>query len=766
MAELNLSNLLESGSTIPFDQVEIEAVMRKILYENGITDVLYEGSNISQLTSVISYVIGSLNVNTAINLQETILPLATKRMNALFGARQLGYEPHPKKSYKYTITLTPQYDETKTIIDVNGDLVVNTLDTTPRTIELVQNTVFQSGNKLYYYKGETIDLFSFSNFDIQNQKVLGTGNGDEEDFFVEVDVVEGILTEFSDDPTLEFIARDYTDENGNQVVRQDFLIPLHDVEEDGLQVFVEKIDYTQAPVNGIRPYDRIERTKSSHYLIDETFTYDQNKFIRQENIILQYPVVFFEYSGMGEPVDSGDRILVNVFQTSGANGLAEDPFIVKDTTASSLFKIIPEATTLLAKGSDEESMSSIKQNATVFNNTANRAITKLDYLAITNRHSAVFSSDVWGGEDETPTQLGHIWTSTVPEYEKNYVYTAKAAPELEKYELDLGTTLTGDAVNLNNWYQSQYNENSIIDRLNFYKVMTFQLHHRHPMYVNFDFLVDIVKYDMTKSKTEINKKVFDGINTYFIDQIEKFDSDYLNSNLQRTLDTILTYQSGIGYEIKVSGTLFKEMKNDFYYYMMDEATGEWIPDPAKLPLPTKIHATLDFPFENMFVDVEDGHLDPSLLPTIDTELFGNFDTGVDDGSNTGTNIRGKTLYVNYNLLQPLTISENTLGTDIIYDGVKDAGTGVITGGTIVGTYTVNRSRSMIELEFDFETAVLEDEVFGISPDLALPIDELTNPLTEYAYFDIHYPYSSGYNHNIPFAKNTMPRLRNVEFKDN
>jgi hypothetical protein len=275
MAEYNVSNLLESGSTIPYDQREIEAVMRKILYENGISDVLYEGSNISQLTSVVSYVIGSLNVNTAINIQETLLPLATKRMNALFGARQLGYEPYAKKGFKYKLTLTQLMDQSKT--DANGE--VDYTDTTPVQINLLQNTAFVSGNKTYYYKGPTIDgFFNFSNFDIQ-YKNDSSIFPDPSIFYKEIEVTEGTLNRYQDDPTLQFVVRDYPDEDGYNKPKQDYLIPYHDVEDDGLQVFVETIDYAQPPLNGVRDITRIERKKSDTFLIDESFSQDKNSLL-------------------------------------------------------------------------------------------------------------------------------------------------------------------------------------------------------------------------------------------------------------------------------------------------------------------------------------------------------------------------------------------------------------------------------------------------------------------------------------------------------
>ena len=713
MAEINVSTFLQSGSIIPYDQAEVEAVMRKILYNNGISDVLYDGSNISQLTSVVSYAISTLNINTAINLQETILPLATKRMNALFGARQLGYEPYAKNAYKYILTITPEYDLTK--VDVNGEL--NTLDQTKRKIDLVRNTVFVSGNKTYYYKGPTISgIFNFSNFDIQN-KSNAEGDGAYEDFFKEIEVVEGTLISYTQDPSLVFTARDYVDDDGILAVKQDFIIPHHDIEDDGIQVFVETADYSVPSINGVRATKLTERTKSKHFLIDETFTYDKDKFVRQENIILQYPAIFFEYSGMGQPLESGDKVYVNVFKTLGVDGIADGPFIPQDSTVKTQLKISDSR--LFKAGTSEESMSSIKRNATVFNNTANRAVTKLDYIAISKRHSVVKESEVWGGEEETPVQLGHIWLSTVPNYTKEYVFTAAAGANLDEYRLTIGTP--SDLDGLNNWYQTTNNINDLMQYLDFYKIMTMQLHHRHPLYVNFDFTVDIVKYDMTKAKATVDATVFNAMNSYFADNIEKYDSEYLNSNLQRNLDTVLSHQSGIGYEIAISGMIFKNMK--------DASSNN------------KIYATLAFPFEDIFIDA--GTVDHTLLPSIDTLEFG-------EGAGT--------LYVDYNLLTSMAISENTKTTNIIYGGTKNSTTGVVTGGTIIGTYTINRANSIIELAFNLANVNIggtlgETVIFGAGDG-------------SYAEFNIQYPYSNGYNQNIPFAKNTMPRLRSVKFKDN
>ena len=233
-----------SSVVLPYNQSEIEQVMKQIMYSKGIEDVMYEGSNVSQLTSIVSYVIATLNANTAMNLQETLLPLATKRMNILFGARQLGYEPHAVKSYKYELLLKPMYDTSKVIWDdINQEWIVDTLDKTPRQISLVKNTKFKSGDKYYYYVGPTlINVIEVSNFDIQfiNDPTQGRPS---EEITIKIPVVEGLMTTPLDDEMLRMVAQEYTDPQGNIKTKQDYMVAYTDVEEDyGLQVYISYID--------------------------------------------------------------------------------------------------------------------------------------------------------------------------------------------------------------------------------------------------------------------------------------------------------------------------------------------------------------------------------------------------------------------------------------------------------------------------------------------------------------------------------------------
>ncbi len=789
LTNINLSTILSSGNMIPYDQPEIETVMKKLLYDSGVTDVLYEGSNISQLTSVISYAIASLNINTAINLQETILPLATKRANVLFGARQLGYEPHHQKSYKYKIILRPMYDQSKIIprmmtdptnsskqivnprageIDINNQV--------SRIIPLHQNTRFESGNDVYYYRGPDIkSIFELSNWDINNQILAAQEAQDNQvsgaiisnnytkqhdDLFrYEIIIEEGELISFEDqedregDPTLEWVVKEYTDEDGIVRAQQDFIIPHHGVEDDGLQVFVKSIDYNKPPIGGVYQYEKIQRYKSGHFLIDKSYNQENDKFIRMENIILRYPTIFFEYSGMGNPVKSGDVVQVNVFKTKGTKGAASERFSVENTVASQMFYVEKEFT-LERRGEEAESDNSIKTNAMVYNNTASRAVTKLDYITITSGLPNVQDADAWGGEDERPRQLGHIWVSTTPHYGQyfNYIPPVKYAParpaygnqgdsdyepalpvvhkRREEYNCEVGTPVPGMKdkegvpINLDNWYQTELSTPEIFDKLDFYKIITMRLHHRQPVYVEFNYLVDVVKYDMSESVTGINAKVFEGIQKYF-EEIQKFDVDYINSNLQRILDIILTYQSGLGFTLVTEGVLHKGMTTEF---QQDNPKVESTP----------IKFVLAYPFEDMFQKFyitagqpdAPGYLDTTLLPKIDTTYFGN---------------ARKILKVDLN-----TMHGTTDINGYFHKGEGEVWFDIKYNNSNIGKYIVNNDRSEIEIELSFGSK----------------INEVFNSGNSYAKFNLTYPYNTEYTHNIPFTRNLIPRLNKVIFKDN
>ena len=696
-----------TSAVLPYSQTEIESVMKQIMYSNGVTDVMYEGSNVSQLTSVVSYVIATLNANTAMNIQETLLPLATKRMNILFGARQLGYEPHAVKSYKYRLLLKPVYDQTKTIIDPNtGKEIVDPYNTEDRKITLVKNTRFKAGDKYYYYVGPTfMDAITVNNFDITfyNDETQGRPK---QEISLEIPVIEGIMTTPLEDEMLRMVAVDYA-ENGQTKTKQDYLVGYTDVEEDyGLQVYLTYIDDNGYPI-----YNE-EWKKSEQFLIDESFEYNKRKFIRKENIILGYPTIFFQFAGLGEGIRTGTEISVNVLQSSGPDGEAFGEFEVTDTSFSEQMEVIEYD--LIEEGRTSETDQEIKDNAVVFKNTANRAVTRYDYITLTKHHELVSEADAWGGEEETPKEKGNIWISCTPAKQ-----TRPIIETLDGYKIDIGTPSHDQSSeiqkNWKNWYLSDQDYQTVIGYLDAYKIMTMDINYRHPLYMNFDYNVDIVKYDLSKDPKLVNAIVFNTINDFFLNNLEKFDSEYLNSNIQRVLDTVLGYNTGINYELEVTGTLCEDMIDKFKKDTYNQ---------------NQILVSLSWPFEDIFT--EDSDINTDVLPKID----GFF--GVTEGGY---------LYVNYSELQGQEPTRKE--TNIYYmNTLREEDT-----ERILGKYIIDTEKFEIELIFDFDGDITLDEIFG----------EPVNGVREYAEFNInYYPYDKNLV-NLSFSRNRIPRLRSVIF---
>ena len=729
---------------IPYDQNEIEALMRQLLLKNGVTDVLYEGSNVSQLMSVMSYIIATLNVNTAANLQETILPLATKRMNILMGARQLGYEPAVKKSYRYELFVIPKFDKTIKVTDKTspdyGKVDINNHDKNlARDIFIRKNTEFKNGTKSYWYIGEEIVLKGITNYDINHYKDANLGIPLNK-MSAKIEVYEGNLITPADDPILSMTAIDY-EENKIPKVRQDYIIPYKDLENDvGIRPY---LSYINEEGYSIR---HEEWNKTKQFLFDDTLDYNKRKFVRMENIILGFPAVFFEFAGFGNGIRTKTQIDIDVLQTSGPDGAAVGPFTTEDTAASD--KLDVKTYQLIAKGIKEESSKEIKENAIVFHNTANRAVTRLDYISLAKRHTLVREADAWGGEDETPQELGNIWLSCTPADNNRplgrvvHAATGQNTDSWERFIIKIGDTseridLSENQYNWSNWYLSdkEYNgwqdpNTGLIDKglfpfLDNYKIMTMQLNYRHPLYINFSYDMSIVKYDMHKSITQTNKMVFDTVNKFFQEKIETFESEYLNSNLQRVLDTILDYNSGINYSLKLQGVLCRQMIDKFNHWKItkiDPNTGQVIPDGDQ-----KIIVNLSYPYENLIPNGIMGEIDISVLPKIDTADFG---------------LKQKKLHVDLNGLKGQKGSIRI--AKLFYDTTIE-----------LGEYRVDLIKNIIEVEINFKkNQGLITDIFGTTAGGANE---------NYAYFDINYSPFDNNLVNIPFAKNIMPRLKQVTF---
>jgi hypothetical protein len=557
--------------TVPFTFNEI---YQDLVTKIGI-DSVYEGSNLAQLVTSMSYLVSMLNVNTAANINELMLPLAQKRENVLEGARLLGYEASHKKSYRYNITLTL----TSTILIADK-------------ITIEKYSKFSNGANDYYYMGETtIEIY-----------------GDVGKVYAPFEVIEGDLKSFSNEPSLVQNIGTVLDKITNTDVPKTYIdIPFTEVEENGIEIFLDS--------------STEKWTKTKQFMIDKDTTFNK-EFLRIDNIDFKTPRIFFKYAGIGNDVQAGTKVSANVLISKGSQGEATEDFV---TTNTNLASKVSFSHALVSQGSEEESIESIQENAPLFFNTANRVITTLDYEVFCNRDTNIMSSQVWGGDEEYPTRPGDIWFSMTP---ATTVRNFTASEGNIAYTLDNADLRSNIFLEQAQIKSSTYGENGdvlnpgIWDLLQSYKIPTMKYFNRHPVYLNCDYIINVLKFDITKPRSMIYEGIFNTINNYFkmtqekdnygfnIEFIEKFKCEYFNSNLIKRIDNYLSDNSGFSLSMTNSVTIYDEnlSKESF--------------DPLFPMAPLNL-ANMDvfFQFEKPFEDIFDsvtGDLLTDRLPNITT----------------------------------------------------------------------------------------------------------------------------------------------------
>jgi len=810
---------------IPFTQDEIDEKVKEIFLLNNLTDIVYEGSNISQIANVMTYLIHVLNTNTAANLQETLLPLAQKRKSVLFGARQLGYEPVQKISYIYNLTIKAKKDPNR------GQNPGEPGYSDIFEIVIPKYSEFISGNYTYYFLENDIHIKT-SNEDIDNSA---------ESSFVNILVKEGNLIKFEDNEALRQRSFNVLDPDGNIVVKQNYLIPFQNVEDNGLEVFLTYID--EDGTEKIRE----KWEKSDKFLIDSTYSISKNKYVKIQNIMLNMPEIYFEIGGIGPKIRLNTLIEVNVLQSSGKNGKASDSFDIVDSTLSEKISVNNFEVSII--GSDEENNQSIKENAPLFHNSANRLVTAEDYIVMSQRHFTVKYADCWGAEDETNRGRGYAYISAVPErtereflsvqyneedsdrYNDNISSSdniffhlqnmprhpcyrvptqgvwdfgsddsTNNSPYPDKTQFNIGDTwqitftdtnndgnmdiiggdLDGEFVYLNgflvlsedlsgnkifkaykpyeyytdtekehllNWYLDKTVDiTPLFEYLEPYKILTIKNFYRQPSYVNFDLKVNLITKTFTNSESELNQKVFNVINDYFLN-IERFKSKFIKSSLiSRIVEEISEINSvNLDYENKIS----------LHPIMFDEKVSKYEPDNHH------IYLNLAFPFESFYDN--NGNLILEKLPQIShQDLFVDFENfWTQDGSSTPN-------------------KSNEVIACAIHNGNDNT-------APIVGYYFI-RNEYILDIEIlllfsdngTIKSTINEDSYLpyidfsAVGKQISGNINEIyffTD--SNYGYLDLKYPrYDNNEYQNfdnviqgeeIPFASNSIPRLRNVRF---
>ena len=97
-------------SPISKDSLDIELlkdIIKTDLLDNDvITDINYEGSNISILVQIMAYMVYNVNASHALNANQTMLLLSDVRQNIIYLSQQMGYNITRPISSKMSIKLT------------------------------------------------------------------------------------------------------------------------------------------------------------------------------------------------------------------------------------------------------------------------------------------------------------------------------------------------------------------------------------------------------------------------------------------------------------------------------------------------------------------------------------------------------------------------------------------------------------------------------------------------------------------------------------
>lgn len=658
---------------VPYQPEKIlEDIITRFI-NKGYTDADQVGSNAHNISTIITGALSMLGLNLNHNISEALISTATKETNILKNAQSvLGYSRIKNVSYQYQVKFKALMDTT----------LLET-DETKRNYILPRYTKFSSNGNDYYYFGDNI-VRSLSNKDILDAIT--------ESFF-EITVKEGTLYKYSDYTNLNYAVQESTTGYNNS-----YFLPYQNIEEDGVELFVT---YSYSG----EFFTDQKWVKSSSMLIENTT--EEKKFIVLDDIDSGYNRIFWRYSNVGIVLPVGSILKMNVLISKGTNGKSDGAF----TTTLANFEFDTFISTVMT-GVNTEDKNSVAENAPRFNNSANRAVTREDYLAISNRRPEILTTAVWGSEDELPRYSKYVWLSYVPSYRnRNFVYT-----EVEnKYSLPLdGSHYLSDTEiqNIHNYYVP-------------YKIPGIKYNNRHPNYINIEFDMKVVRYDSKLTIFETNKNIFDTVSLYFETTIEKFGAEYFNATVIKRINETTSDISGLNIFPKISSCI--STKNFEYAEINNPmALDPLVPEPINV-YKYILHLSYgyDYPF-NLDYSLKSFN----LLPSIDTLNFA--DSGFDLYTNFGVGL------------------EHYYETELSYD-IKINNTGDPLTDTIIGKYIiVSGDEEYIRIEL-YISETLTDEIN-------------VGQFAEHKLIDLKYTDINGNpSDNFSAMRNSLIRLTRVQF---
>jgi hypothetical protein len=343
---------------LDFDEIKTNLI-NYIKANPTFTDYNFEGSALNAIMDILAYNTHTNAYYANMVHNEGFLDTAQKRSSVVSRSKELGYTPRSAVCSTAFVNI---------LAEVPGNTPV---------FPIPRGTVFRSSNDSGTYNFLVAE-------DVYCQVIGG------QYVFNQVKLMSGILV------------RNFFKVDTTSNIRSVFSIPNKTVDTSTIKVFVRD------------SFSAIERVE--YFLAENVYELksDSRKFFLQES----YDGFFQIYFGgdvLGKQPVNGNVIDVDYIMV--------DNYELPDICSSfTLNGVVGLATSLTATttqiafgGSDKESTTSIKYNATKSNSAKERAVTVDDYaLSLKEKFNFIKSVAVWGGEDNVPPVYGKVFLSIQP----------------------------------------------------------------------------------------------------------------------------------------------------------------------------------------------------------------------------------------------------------------------------------------------------------------------------------------------------------------
>jgi hypothetical protein len=259
---------------------------------------------------------------------------------------------------------------------------------------------------------------------------------------------------------------------------------------------------------------------TSYNLASDTIGIDSNSnvFFLEMNA-QEYFQIYFGDGVIGKQLSKNNLVKINYLVSNGTLGNVSNNSIQEFTCSNSIGGGTPDtiitAVINSTGGSDAETIDEIKFKAPMFSSSQNRAVSANDYKAIIEKNFPLIESiAVWGGETHVPPLYGKVIISLKP-YD-GYVITSDVKNQIQNVLLSNKQVVT----------------------------ITPEFIDPEYIYVNLTTQVKFNSKITVYSATDIQNLVNTTITNYFTNNLQKFNDDFIFSQLSRLIDN--TDQSIIG----------------------------------------------------------------------------------------------------------------------------------------------------------------------------------------------------------------------------